>query len=369
MTKANPLSPLIAPLLAALCSFAVLGLAGCRGEGEGGPAGPRAGSAGAPEWRFERVDGESLALAGPSGVVWRFNCSPELDVPYFHPLATLDGRILTADRPTDHVWHHGLWFSWKFIDGVNYWEIDRATGRPAGRTSWRDVDIATGDDGGSARISLSLFYRPAGEGEEAAVLREERTIAVAAPDAEGVTAIDWAGTFTAVRDIVLDRTPLPGEPGGQIWGGYAGLSARLADGLADRRPVTSDGPVVEMPDDRYRGRHAALDYSFLIGGQPAGVAVIDHPENPGSPTPWYVIRSDEMSFLTPAVICYGPMALRAGETITLRYRVFVHTGRWDAARLRTEHERFPLTSAADDETRRRDPSVPLSREKAPAPAE
>jgi hypothetical protein len=53
-----------------------------------------------------------------------------------------------------------------------------------------------------------------------------------------------------------------------------------------------------------------------------------------------VLRRDEMSFFTPAVICYGPMALRAGESITLRYRVLVHPGRWDAERLRREHERF-----------------------------
>ncbi len=334
----DKMDPLAALLLAVLCSSAVFGLAACRGEGRG-DGGPSAGTARSPEWRFERIDGVSLALIGPSGVVWRFNYGPDLDVPYFHPLATLDGRVLTADRPADHVWHHGLWFSWKFIDGVNYWEIDRATGRPAGRTSWRNVDIATGD-GGSARISLDLAYRPAGEDESAAVLREQRTIEVAAPDAEGVVTIDWVGTFAAVHDIVLDRTPLPGEPGGQIWGGYSGLSVRLAAGLADRRPVTSDGPVAEMPDDRYRGRHTAMDYYGLVDGEPAGVAIIGHPANPRSPTPWYVVRSEAMSFFTPAVLCYGPMSLRAGESFILRYRILVHPGRWDAARLRKEYERL-----------------------------
>lgn len=100
-----------------------------------------------------------------------------------------------------------------------------------------------------------------------------------------------------------------------------------------------------MTDNRYRGRHAALDYSGLLDGEPAGVAVIDHARNPGSPTPWYVIRSAEMSFFTPAVIGDGPMTLRAGESVTLRYRVFVHAGRWDAPRLRREHERLAgLTS-------------------------
>jgi hypothetical protein len=47
-----------------------------------------------------------------------------------------------------------------------------------------------------------------------------------------------------------------------------------------------------------------------------------------------------MSFFTPAVICYGPMTLKPGQSMTLRYRVFIHPGRWDAGRLRAEYQRF-----------------------------
>jgi hypothetical protein len=104
--------------------------------------------------------------------------------------------------------------------------------------------------------------------------------------------------------------------------------------------MTSDGPVGIWKDDRYRGRHAALDYSGLVGGRPAGVAILDHPANPRSPSPWYVIRSEEMSFFTPALLCFEPLTLRPGEAIVLRYRVLVHPGRWDEGRLRSESERY-----------------------------
>jgi hypothetical protein len=176
--------------------------------------------AAAKMWRWEKEDNASLALVGPAGLLWRFRYGPALDVPHFHPLNTADGRTMTWDRPPDHIWHHGLWFSWKFINKVNYWEIDPKTGRPAGRTSWKDVKVTARDD------------------------------------------------------------------------------------------------------------HAAR------------IAICDHPQNPRNPTPWYVIRSAEMSFFTPALICYSPMNLQPGERITLRYRVLVHPGRWDAARLRKEYERF-----------------------------
>jgi type 1 glutamine amidotransferase len=297
---------------------------------------------GAGTWRWKREGNASLALVGPAGLLWRFLYDQALDIPYFHPLNTPDGQTMTWDRPPDHVWHHGLWFSWKFINKVNYWEVDPKTGRPAGRTTWKNVKLTARDDH-TARIAMDLAYHPVGE--PTPVLTEKRTIEISAPDSDGVYVIDWMATFTAVRNVLLDRTPLSGEPGGQVWGGYAGLSLRLSGNLGERQVMTSDGPVTEMPDDRYRGRHVAVDYSGLLEGQPSGVAIFDHPKNPRVPTPWYIIRSAEMSFFTPAFLCYKPMSLRPGERITLRYRVLVHTGRWDAARLRREHERFSRKSS------------------------
>jgi type 1 glutamine amidotransferase len=301
-----------------------------------------AGRTGTNGWRWEKEGKASLALVGPVGTLWRFRYDRTLDIPYFHPLNTPDGQTITWDRPPDHVWHHGLWFSWKFINRVNYWEIDPQTGRPAGRTTWKNVKVTARDDH-TARITMDLAYQPVGE--PTPVLSEKRRIEISAPDSDGVYVIDWMGTFTAVRDALLDRTPLPGEPGGQVWGGYSGLSLRLSGNLGERRVMTSDGPVNKMQDGRYRGRHVAVDYSGLLGGQPSGVAIFDHPRNPRVPTPWYVIRSAEMSFFTPALLCYEPMSLRRGERITLRYRVLVHPDRWDAARLRREHERFSRESS------------------------
>jgi type 1 glutamine amidotransferase len=296
-------------------------------------------------WRWEKAEGSSLSLVGPAGPLWQFRYDPALDHAYFHPLRTTDGRLLTWDRPPDHIWHHGLWFSWKYINKVNYWEVDTKTGRPAGRTSWSNVRVSFGKSL-EARITMDLDYRPVGA--VAPVLTEKRTIEVSRPDAEGVYAIDWTSAFVAAADALLDRTPLPGQPGGQVFGGYAGLSLRLGEGLSDRRVMTSDGPVTVWTDDRYRARHIGLDYSGLVDGGPAGIAIVDHPANLRSPTPWYVISSPGFSWFTPALLCYEPLALRAGETLVLRYRVLVHAGRWDAERLRQEAARFAARTAAAD---------------------
>ena len=275
-------------------------------------------------------------MSGDDDVVWRFNYGPDAGKPHFHPVAVPDGPTLTGQSPPDHRWHHGLWFSWKFINGVNFWEENPQTGKSDGSTEWSRVQIMTREDF-SARIGMRIEYRI---GDDKPALSEQRFINISAPDADGTYHMDWTMTFTAREDVLLDRTPLPDEPDGKIWGGYAGLSVRFAAGLGDRQVVSSDGPVA-FENDRYRGNARGVDYTGVLkGDEVGGIAVLDLPDNLNSPSPWYVIKSDPMSFFSPAVICYHPHSMKAGESMTLRYCVIVHRGRWDQARLLGEHSAF-----------------------------
>ncbi len=292
-----------------------------------------------PEWPTWQQDDTSLALTKDGQTIWRFNYAPEDQKPHFHPLTMPGGEIMTAKSPDDHPWHRGLWWSWKYINGVNYWEEDRNTGESDGETTWKNVKIRTADNG-EAEISLNLIYAPKG-GDP--VLVERRELHVSALDSGASYSIDWTATFTALSsDVTFDRTPLPHEKDGKAWGGYAGLSLRFALDMKERQAASAAGPIAFNEQNRHRSKASALDYSGMFGTNPnvAGVAIFDHPDNLNAPTPWYVIRSDVMSFFTPAVICYGPHTLLARESMTLRYRVSVHPGRWDAERLRAEEKRF-----------------------------
>ncbi len=277
---------------------------------------------------WELVPDESLALRCDGDVVWQFHFGSGRTKPCFHPLALPGTGALTVDQPADHRWHHGLWFSWKYIDGVNYWENDPKTGRPSGRTTWRTVEVAPRADG-SARLVLDLDYAPA---DGTAVLGERRVIETSPPAADGTFAIDWHGEFVAHRACTLDRTPLPGESGGKPFGGYAGLSLRLAQ-LDDRDAITTAGAVAWNEQDRFRGTASGFDYRGALAGRQVGVAILDHPDNLRSPSPWYAIRSKAMSFVTPAVLCFGKAQLAAGERFGLRYRIVVHPGRWSGPEL------------------------------------
>jgi len=224
---------------------------------------------------------------------------------------------------------------------VNYWEESRETRRSDGCTTVDDVKIETTETYG-AKLQLGLRYGPP-DGQP--VLTEQRVIEISPPDETGRYHLDWTLTFTAGQsDVLLDRTPLPGEQVGRLWGGYAGLSVRLAQELAERQAVSSEGEL-EFKDGRHRSKARAMDYSGIVGGKPAGIAVLDHPRNLNAPSPWYVIQTDVMSYFSPAVLCYGPHTLPAGESFTLRYRVIVHPGRWDTPQLQREYEEFARSSS------------------------
>jgi type 1 glutamine amidotransferase len=278
----------------------------------------------------------SLALAQGEKTLWQFNYGAEAAKPHFHPVAIPGGPVLTCNQPPDHRWHHALWFSWKFINGVNYWEEDAKTGLAAGLTTWGEPRMETRPDF-SVRIALDLNYHLP---NQPPLLAEQRVIEISPPDNSGTYHQDWTMTFTAAdTEVVLDRTPLPGEPGGQAWGGYAGLSVRFANEIQEARALLAGGPV-EFADGKYRGKAAEMDYSGVFSGREAGIAILDAAANRNSPSPWYAISNSSMHYFSPAVIQDGPLTLKAGESFTLRYRVVVHPGRWKLEQLREAADQY-----------------------------
>ena len=263
---------------------------------------------------------QSIALANRDKTIWQFNYSPDQPKPYFHPIALTDGTILTLNSPSDHIWHHALWFSWKYINGVNYWEpADAVKGIYAGQTKWTNVNIDINNDH-SAEIDMQLQYKPAGQ---PAVLKEQLTINISPPDNTGTYTIDWTSTFTALAETVtLDRTPLPGQEGGVAWGGYAGLSVRISREAQEAKYITSTG-VVELTDGMFRGKEKYMQYAAMINDRDFSITILDSKTNINSPTPWYLINNGAMDYFSPAVICYEPLTINKGESLTLRYRIII----------------------------------------------
>jgi hypothetical protein len=240
--------------------------------------------------------------------------------PFLHPVHAPGGRLLTRDAPEDHPWHHGLWFTIKFVNGENFWEEYDAYGvlRHRGEPTVTETTIEGTLD----------WIRP--DRETVAVVEERRLTHV--PLADDAYAIDLDTTLVPADDTVFDRTPFT------TWGGYGGLALRGPGDLADTRLLLADG----REEQRVLGEPGPW---CDLSNAEAGVALLDHPDNPRFPCPWYgSTRADTYgdegwsNFLNAAFLFHQPLAVAAGEPLPLRHRVVVHDGAWKADRVAAAFE-------------------------------
>lgn len=288
--------------------------------------------AAAPGLAWQRTD-SSIALTSGGPVIWQLNWPKEAAKPYFHPVALAGGEELTWLSPPDHPWHRSLWFAWKELNGLNYWEEDARTGQAQGRTEVTEVKVDPRADH-SAAIDMALSYHPPGQ---PAVLAEKRSIFVSAPDAEGAYRIDWKSLFTATGGDVLMK-------GGTAGGGYAGLSARIAPKTRDWRLLDSEGredvPGEGVAKNTHGQRARWLDFSLVDAatGRACGISILDHPANLRHPSQWHNVIEGKIPFgyFSPAPLWSEPYTLAAGKELALEYRIAIHPGRWTRERLERE---------------------------------
>lgn len=290
--------------------------------------------------RWRQEVGDTGAIETEAGhELARYSWSTAKNHPYFWDLRPLnhDG-ILTNTAPWDHRWHHGLWWSWKFLNDVLYWEDHEGYGGArAGLGRAHVVAHAATDDGGVVQLTEALEWRP--DGSDHAALHEQRVLTVRADlPLEGVWAIDWAHSWTAAERAVLSTTTYPEHR----WGGYAGLNYRAARSMVAQETIMASGGR--------RGRDAVhshavrwMAYAGNTDGagtdepnNPAmgGIAIIPDPDNATGATPAYVFSAhDDFGFLAAAPLMRADWTIDPGGTLVLRYRVVVLGGDADAEQL------------------------------------
>lgn len=278
----------------------------------------------------------SVALLNNGKTVWQYNFNKEEGKPYFHPLSTIEGSVLSALRPEDHPWHRGIWFSWKYINGLNYWEEDPVTGKSEGITELKSVKYKLNDLFG-ATFNLELSYHPPGGND---LLEEQRSVHLSAPAVDGSYFLDWESTFTALDDdVVLDRTPLPGEPEGKSWGGYAGFSARLSNQLWDVKTINDLGETEQLHGKSSRW----ITYETKnLKGQQASISIFDHPSNFNYPNKWFISNDPGVPFyyFSPALIFDKKLILKNGEKLHLKYRLLVSEGEANQIKIQANWNQF-----------------------------
>lgn len=291
-----------------------------------------------PHYSWEETD-TTIALLNKNEVIWQYNYNTIKGKPFFHPVR-INNSTITWLSPEDHPWHLGIWHSWKYINGVNYWEYDQSEGVDPfhflGITEVKDIQIEKGEDH-SCVMTLKIAYH---EKNGMDLMMDNRTVKVSPPNQEGLFFIDYQFHITSMTDsLELSRTPLENEPHGQSWGGYAGLSIRFSPDFFDPQFINADGT-----SDMKHGEKMDWKYYGLknIVGDKIGIAVFPGMENPNHPEPWYMTDYEDHPFyyFSPSPLFYGAYRMDKGEELKLNYRMQFYAGTVDYDQLIREYQKF-----------------------------
>ena len=211
--------------------------------------------------------------------------------------------------PQSHSHHNSVWISHADVGGVNFW-ADRGKS-PLGRIVQQSIEAL--DDGPAAASMLTVNAWLAPDGKP--VLRDRRRAEVR-PLADGgwMLLVDLQLESPGDKPVELGKTPF----------GILGVRMAKTIGVHDGggRILNSAGQINEREMFRKPARWA--DYSGPVTNQlRGGVSLLDHPGNPGHPTPFHV-RDD--GWMGPCLTLDRTLAIEPGKPLRLRYALWVHVG-------------------------------------------
>jgi len=261
--------------------------------------------------------------------------------PFWYPIVGPDGQTLTRmghpHAPDSHRHHYSVWISHNKVNGVDFW----ADGTGAKIVCRQVLQYEDGDDEASM-LSLNAWQDKHGKTQ---LLERRRTavrpwpVASSGPPGKGrpeavgewLMVVDLQLESPGAEPVVLEQTPF----------GMIGVRMAKTIGVHDGggRILNSVGQVNESQVFRKPARW--VDYSGPVAQRgrdviSAGITLMDHPENPGHPTPFHV-RDD--GWMGASLTLRGPLKIVPGHPLRLRYGLWVHRGvptvqevnpRWEA---------------------------------------
>ena len=260
-----------------------------------------------------QVDGKPFTTFHYGAEAWK---------PFLAPLRSASGKIVTrrfpmetvAGESRDHLHHRGLWFTYDDINGVKFWENDPsyATKQNKGKVVVKKAEWKEGEKSGTLDATMD-WQDGAGK---TLLVETRRTVFHSDPK---LRIMDFHITLTAATDITIGDTK------------EGAFAIRLAEEFTEKRGgkiTNADG--LETMKNIWGKRSNWVNYAAELDGEKIGVAILDHPGNPGFPTRWHA-RDYGLFSLNP----FGQQAfdpsqkenivkLASGQKMSFVWRVVIH---------------------------------------------
>ncbi len=257
--------------------------------------------------------------------------------PYFHPIHTLDGDVVTIFRPHDHRWHHGMSFVLAHVNGENFWggvtyvhgqgyiQLDNVGHQR--HDAWELLDSAANRAEMVERLTWIAHTGDPWISEQRSIMMKEVN------EREKYWAIELGFRLKNIW-----REPLEiGSPTtqGRPKAGYGGLFWRGVRDFTGGQILMSDGRSAAGSEDDIIGERSRW---LAFVGQHDGVdrastmVFIDDPTNIRHPTQWFT-RTGNFACASTSFMFDKIYKLLPSETLDLTYRVVVGSGAWSRHRI------------------------------------
>jgi hypothetical protein len=232
--------------------------------------------------------------------------------PYFWPVnGPSSGESITTESSEPYPHHHSLFFGCDHVNDGNYWQDANEQGQIVSQGP-----AIVESEGSRVVFTDTCLWRKPGEDP---VLRDDRTVTIAAPS-ETIRYIDFEITLESLVDVTITKT------------NHSLFAARVVPELS----VSSGGTLINAQGDAseagtYGVESPWCDYSGTRDGVTEGIAILQHPDNRWYPSNWF---TRDYGFFSPTPMYWlenDRLELPKGETLTLRYRVVVHSGNAEEA--------------------------------------
>lgn len=245
-----------------------------------------------------------------------YKTDKEQKYPYFWPVCgPASGKSITTETSEPYPHHHSLFFGCDRVNGGNYWQDVNARGQILSQ----EIKLVESSGERVVFTDLCLWKQPGKD----PIIQDSRRVTITAPSA-GLRFIDFEITLEPLIDIVIQKS------------NHALFSARVVPELS----VNSGGTLVNAEGDTSeKGTFGVnspwCDFWGKRDGVTEGIAILQHPKNRWYPSKWF---TRDYGFFSPTPMYWlegDRLDIPKGECLTLKYRVIVHTGDTEQAKIKT----------------------------------
>lgn len=264
-----------------------------------------------PQGAAVSIDGQPFATylvkSGSKPIVWPILGPTGKRVTRNWPMDT----SVPGETDRDHPHQRSLWFTHGDVNGIDFWSEGK------GRIEHREfVKVEGGPE--AVIVTKNDWLSPDGSKR---ICQDERTLRFGGNKDQRW--IDFDVTITASDGPVVFGDTKEGSFGVRT------ASSMRVDSKKGGRIVNSEG----QENAAAWGKPAAwVDYQGPVDGEQQGIAILNHPTSFRFPSHWHV-RTYGLFAANPFGLNdftqgkeKGEYTLPAGESLTLRYRVLLHTG-------------------------------------------